>query len=351
LIELSVESVTPTDISCRLVNGGEVSSKKSINVPGGNLSMPFISSADRSDLRFAAENGFDFVAASFTRSASDILLMRDELCRLNCHKLRIIAKIENAEGVANIDGILSVADGVMVARGDLGVEMPLEEIPRVQKVLIKKGYSAGKQVITATQMLESMVYHPRPTRAETSDVANAIYDGTSAIMLSGETAAGQYPVEAVRTMARIAERTENDIDYRKRFHDRADDDLGNITNAISHATCAAAHDLSAAFIVTVTKSGQTARMISKYRPQCPIIGCSPDPMTLRQMNLSWGLTPLLIEEVNETDELFAHAMNAAAQAGLTKDGDLLVITAGVPLGMSGTTNMMRIHVAGDALTG
>ena len=347
LIELTVESVTDTDISCRVVNGGEISSNKGINVPGVELSMPFISGRDRADIRFAVENDFDFIAASFTRTAQDILLIREELDRLGCDDMRIIAKIENAQGVANIDEILNVVDGIMVARGDLGVEIPMEEIPVIQKKLIKKAYKEGKQVITATQMLDSMMHNPRPTRAEATDVANAIYDGTSAIMLSGETAAGQYPVEAVKTMARIAYRTERDIDYKKRFRERMEIDLCSVTNAISHATCAAAHDLSAAAIITVTKSGMTARMISKFRPDCPIIGCSTSDKVVRQMNLSWGVTSLRMEEKENTDGLFAHAVDVAQAAGLIRDGDLVVITAGVPLGVSGTTNMLKVHVVGE----
>ncbi len=347
LIELVVESVSDTDITCRVVNGGEISSNKGVNVPGVELSMPFVSGRDRADIRFAVENDFDFIAASFTRTAQDIMLIREELDRLGCKDMRIIAKIENMQGVANIDDILTVVDGIMVARGDLGVEIPLEEVPVIQKELIKKAYNEGKQVITATQMLDSMMHNPRPTRAEATDVANAIYDGTSAIMLSGETAAGQYPVEAVKTMARIACRTERDIDYKKRFRIRREIDLCSVTNAISHATCAAAHDLSAASIITVTKSGVTARMISKFRPACPIIGCSTSEKVVRQMNLSWGVSPLLMEEKDNTDDLFAHAVDVAQAAGFIRDGDLAVITAGVPLGVSGTTNMIKVHVVGE----
>ena len=349
LIDMVVVSATQTDIVCTVINGGFISANKGINVPGVQLSMPFISSRDRADLRFAVENDFDFVAASFTRTAADINLVKEELARLGSRDMRIIAKIENSEGVANIDEILKVCDGVMVARGDLGVEIPLEDIPVIQKKLITQAYRAGKQVITATQMLDSMIKNPRPTRAETTDVANAIYDGTSAIMLSGETAAGAYPVEAVRTMARIAERTEGDIDYRKRFSQAKVSELCNVTDAISHATCAAAHDLNAAAVITVSKSGMTGRMISKFRPLVPIIGCSPDEKVLRQMNLSWGVMPIYVEEKKSTDELFEAAVSAARQAGVIKDGDLTVITAGVPLGKSGTTNMMRIHVVGEPM--
>lgn len=349
LVEMEVASITDTEITCIVKNEGEISSNKGINVPGVELSIPYISSRDRSDIRFAVEHDFDFIAASFTRSAQDILMIREELDRMGCHDMKIIAKIENAQGVTNIDQIISVVDGIMVARGDMGVEIALEEIPVIQKMLIKKAYIEGKQVITATQMLESMMHNPRPTRAESTDVANAIYDGTSAIMLSGETAAGHYPVEAVKTMARIALRTEHDIDYKKRFNHRGEleIDLCSITNAISHATCAAAHDLSAAAIITVTKSGTTAKMISKFRPECPIIGCATSDKVMRQMNLSWGVTPIVLKEQDSSDALFTNAINECKKAGLIKEGDLVVITAGVPLGQSGTTNMLRVNVVGE----
>ena len=347
LIELKVENCTATEIHCTVMNGGTISSNKGVNVPGVRLSMPYVSSADRADFHFIVENDFDYIAASFTRTADDLMAVREELDRLGCRNMRLIAKIENAEGVANIDEILRVADGIMVARGDLGVEIPMEEIPVLQKKLIAKAYNGGKQVITATQMLESMMHNPRPTRAESTDVANAIYDGTSAIMLSGETAAGEYPVEAVETMARIALRTERDIDYKKRFRNRGTEDLLNVTNAISHATCAAAHDLNAQCIITVTLGGTTAKMISKFRPDCPIVGCSPVPKVVRQMALSWGVEPLLIEIKENSDELFTHAVERAQVGGLIREGDLAVITAGVPLGTSGTTNMLKVHVVGE----
>lgn len=347
LIELQVESCTDTEIITTVVNGGVLSSNKGVNVPGVHLSLPLLSSQDRADMRFAVENDCDFIAASFTRDARDLNIIRTELDRLGNHDIRLIAKIENAEGVANIDSILEVADGVMIARGDLGVEIPLEDIPVIQKLLIKKSFSAGKQVITATQMLESMMKNPRPTRAEISDVANAIYDGTSAIMLSGETAAGAYPVETLKTMNKIAERTERAIDYTKRFRNREVDATPNVTNAISHATCTTAHDLGAAAIITVTKSGTTARMISKYRPAVPIISCTTEPKVQRQMNLSWGVTPYMIDEKGNTSDLFAAALDAATGNGHIKAGDLVVITAGIPVGTSGTTNMLRVHVVGD----
>ncbi len=349
LIEMHVVSHNETEIVCMVDNGGPVSNRKGINVPGVRLSMPYISEQDRSDIIFGAKLGFDFIAASFARCAEDIEEVRTILGSVDAKNVRIIAKIENAEGVKNIDEILRVADGIMVARGDMGVEIAFEELPGIQKTLIKKAYGAGKMVVTATQMLDSMMHHPRPTRAETTDVANAIYDGTSAIMLSGETAAGAYPIESLKTMAMIAERAENEINYEKRFRSRVATELPNITNAISHATVTTATDLKAAAILTVTTTGQTARMISKYRPQCPIISGTPDEQSYRQLSLSWGVTPMLIEEKHSEEELFDHAVACAKERGLIKDGDLVCITAGVPLGISGTTNMMRVHIVGDIL--
>ena len=349
LIELKVEKTTDTEIYCIAVNGGYVSSNKGVNVPNAKLSMPFMSPKDRDDIRFACEVEADFIAASFTRRAEDVLEIRQELERHGNHTIRIIAKIENAEGVDNIDDIIKVSDGIMVARGDLGVEIALEEIPSIQKTLIHKGYNAGLQVITATQMLDSMMKNPRPTRAEATDVANAIYDGTSAIMLSGETAAGNYPVEALKTMARIARRTEKDINYRKRFDFRDMSDLPNVTNAISHATVTTAHDLGAAAIITVTKSGATARMISKFRPACPIICCTTSEITQRQMNLSWGVIPIIAQDKDIMDDLFEHAVEISVAAGLVQSGDLVVITAGAPLGISGTTNLLKVHLVGHIL--
>ena len=348
-IALRVESVSPTAIDCVVQNGGYISDRKGVNVPGVRLSMPYISEKDRSDILFGAKMGFDFIAASFARRAQDILEIRQLLERQGNQTIRIIAKIENAEGVSNADEILRVSDGIMVARGDMGVEIPFEEVPIQQKILIKKCYAAGKMVITATQMLESMIQNPRPTRAETADVANAIYDGTSAIMLSGETAAGAYPVEAVKTMARIARRTEEDINYQKRFSARDVHDAPNVTNAISHATVTTAHDLGAAAILTVTKSGATARMISKFRPACPIICCTTNPTTQRQMNLSWGVVPLMADEKKSMDDLFDHAVERAVKAGYLASGDLVVITAGAPLGVSGTTNLLKVHLVGNIL--
>lgn len=338
------------EIVCTVLNGGLLSNNKGVNIPGVKLSMPYLSEVDISDIRFAAQEGFDFIAASFVTCADDVLAVRKILEEEGRSDIRIISKIENGEGVKNIDDILRVSDGIMVARGDMGVEIPFEKIPQIQKMLIKKGYNANKQVITATQMLESMIHNPRPTRAETTDVANAIYDGTSAIMLSGETAAGEHPVEAVKTMALIAETTEKAINYKKRFYALESRSTVNVSSAISHATVAAAMDLGATAIITVTKTGTTARMISRYRPECPIISCTTSEVTWRQTALSWGVIPLMAEEMmTNTDDLIHHAVTKAVNAGLLDNGDLTVITAGVPLGVSGTTNLMKVHIVGDVL--
>ncbi|MGN0130831.1 MAG: pyruvate kinase [Lachnospiraceae bacterium] len=340
-IEMTIEKISGEDIICRVVNGGVVSNHKGINVPGAILSMPYISDVDYEDIKFCAQMGYDFLAASFARTKEDILEVRKILDENNS-KAKIIAKIENMQGIENLDEILEVSDGIMVARGDMGVEIPLEEVPVIQKDMIKKAVSKGKHVITATQMLESMISNPRPTRAETADVANAIYDGTTAIMLSGETAAGKYPVEAVTTMAKIAERAERDIDYGSRMKKNDSAQKADITTAISHATCTTAMDLKAAAIITVTMSGFTAGMISRYKPGCPIIGCSVNPRVCRQLNLSWGVAPLLIKKEETADDLFEEASRAAEKAGLVKKGDVVVLTAGVPLGTAGTTNMIRV---------
>ena len=349
LIEMVVQNLTKTSIECKVINEGYIASHKGINIPGVSLSLPFISDVDKADIAFAVEEDLDFIAASFTRTPQDIFQLRQELALNNCDDMRIIAKIENEEGVHNIDEIIRASDGIMVARGDMGVEIPLEDVPVIQKKLIKKAYNAGKQVITATQMLDSMMKNPRPTRAETTDVANAIYDGTSAIMLSGETAAGEYPVEALYTMDIIARRTERDINYVKKFNRRDVSERPDVTSAISHATCTTAHDLGAVAIMTVSKSGLTAREISKYRPACPIICGTTSPKVRRQMNLSWGVIPIMVEEQKNTDALFEHIVAVAQKEELVKSGDLAVITAGIPLGVSGTTNMLKVHLVGDVL--
>lgn len=343
VIELVVTSISGEDIVCEVKHGGKLSDHKGINVPGARLSMPYISDADMDDLAFGAKMGFDFIAASFVRTAADVIFLRKFTQSLGWSNPRIIAKIENAEGVENIDEILEAADGIMVARGDMGVEIPFERIPAIQKELIHKAYNAGKQVVTATQMLESMINNPRPTRAEITDVANAIYDGTSAIMLSGETAAGDYPIDAVSTMALIAETTEKNINYLRRFRQREETKSGSVTEAISHASITTAHDLGAAAVLTVTKSGATARQLSKFRPDCQIIGLTTDETICRHMNMSWGVRPGLIEEKTNTDELISHAIDVSKKLGYLKEGDLVVVTAGVPLGRSGTTNLIKVE--------
>lgn len=350
LIELLAERVTDTDIECIVKNGGFISDRKSINVPSVNLSLPYMSDTDAEDIRFGARLGFDFIAASFTRCADDIIEIRQILSEEKRDNIRIIAKIENLQGVENIEEIIGVSDGIMVARGDLGVEIPLEQIPAIQKQLIKKTFLSGKPVITATQMLESMMKNPRPTRAEATDIANAIYDGTSAIMLSGETAAGLYPIEALQTMVKIAESTEQDINYKNKFEKHSEmGEVPSVTNAISHATCTTAYDLLAKAIITVTKSGNTARMISKYRPSMPIIGCTPDDYGYRQLSLTWGVEPVMVKSMTNSEELLEHAAEVSQNAGYIDNGDLVVITAGLPLGVSGTTNLLRVHIVGDVL--
>lgn len=341
LIEMVVDAIEETDIICTVVNGGPISNHKGVNVPGAVLSMPYISDVDRSDIMFGCDMGFDFLAASFVRCKEDILEVRKILDEHNSH-MKIIAKIENMQGIHNLEEILTVSDGIMVARGDMGVEIPMEEVPVMQKRMIKMAEAQGKHVITATQMLESMIKNPRPTRAETTDIANAIYDGTTAIMLSGESAAGLYPVEAVKTMDKIARRTEEDIDYNGRMKRREYAGEVDITTAISHATCMTAMDLKAAAIITVTISGFTAGMIARYKPKCPIIACSVSPKICRQLSLSWGVTPVWIARESSAEDLFDEAVRAAEEAGYIKKGDKVVLTAGVPLGVSGKTNMIRV---------
>lgn len=349
LIELSVENKTDTEIICRVLNGGVISNKKSINIPGVSLNIPFVSEKDRSDIEFGIEQDIDFIAASFTRCAADILEIKKILEQHSATNIQIIAKIENDEGVRNVDEILKVCDGIMIARGDMGVEVPFEELPHIQKNLINKCYRIGKRAITATQMLDSMIKNPRPTRAETTDVANAVYDGTSAIMLSGETAMGKYPIESLITMSRIAERAEQEVDYVEQLRMMLNFAVPSVTNAISHATCSTAHDLGAAAIINFTQSGRTARMISSFRPQCPIISCTPNRKVFHQLSMSWGVVAVMGEQQSNTDDLFEHAVDRAMSTGLVKHGDLVVITAGVPLGVTGTTNILKVHIVGNVL--
>jgi pyruvate kinase len=347
LIGMEVTKISGKNIICTVKNGGHISNRKGINVPGVNLKMPFVSDKDHSDILFGIQEGFDFIAASFTRTAEDVQEIRKILRDNGGENINIIAKIENQQGVDHIDEIIEAADGIMIARGDMGVEIPLQEVPVIQKQLIRKVYTAGKQVITATQMLDSMMKNPRPTRAETTDVANAIYQGTSAIMLSGETAAGLYPVESLQTMVRIAERIEEDIDYANIFRKNAQVEDPDMTSAISHAACLTAIELNAEAIIPVTKSGTTARMVSKYRPGCTIVGCTTDAKTCRQLNLCWGIKPIMIKEEYSSEILFLHAVEGAEKAGLVKEGDLVTLTAGVPLGKPGKTNLLRACVVGE----
>ncbi len=343
LIELHVDKVGSTDIVCTVMNDGPVSDRKGVNVPGADLSMPFISDKDREDIVFGCRLGFDFIAASFTRTADDILQVRKLLDR-HGSKMKIIAKIESVQGVRNIEEILKVADGIMVARGDLGVEVPLEEVPSLQKKMIKLAEREGKIVITATQMLDSMIHNPRPTRAETTDVANAIYDGTTAIMLSGETANGSYPVEAVEIMSRIAERTEGDIDYEQRMIDRYRNAIiPETTMAISHAACTVAQDIHADAIIAVTMSGFTAERLSRFKPTCPIVACSTESRVAYQTNLLFDTIPLVIKQEEDAEALFESAIHQAELAGIVHHGSKVVLTAGLPLGVSGKTNMIRVE--------
>lgn len=349
LIALKVLSTTETEIRCRVENGGELTSQKGVNVPGVAVNLPAVTEKDIQDIRFGIEQRLDFIAASFVRKAADVLAIRQILEDAGAD-IDIIAKIENREAVNNLDEIIKVSDGIMVARGDLGVEIPAEEVPLVQKAIIERCNRAGKPVVTATQMLESMIHNPRPTRAEASDVANAIFDGTDAVMLSGETAAGKYPVEAVETMARIAQRAEAALHYEEMLGKRRTvTPQRTVTDAISYATCATAQDLGAAAIITSTESGHTAKMVSKYRPRAPIVAVTPHAKVMRKLALVWGVQPLLVGVRNNTDEMMAAAVEVSLSAGLIKGGDLVVITAGVPVGVHGTTNLIRVHTVGDIL--
>ncbi len=349
LIELKVTAIKGNDIITEIMNGGELSDRKGMNVPGVTTKLPFMNDNDRSDLLFGIKNDFDFIAASFARSADDVKDMKNFIEANGGGFLKLISKIENHDGVKNIDEIIRVSDGIMVARGDMGVEIPFEEIPHLQKIIIKKTLAGGKPVITATQMLESMIKNPRPTRAEITDVANAIYDGTSAIMLSGETSIGQFPVLTVETMAKIARQTEMDINYTDLLENTHINISKNVTDAISYATCSAAHSLNASAIITITKSGHTSRMVSRYRPRCRIIASTPLKKVYNQLALSWGVCPMLSAEATTTDEIFENAVNDALKEGMVQNGELVVITGGMPVGVSGTTNMIKIHIVGDIL--
>lgn len=348
LIELDVLGKNATQVRCAVVNGGELKSRKGVNLPGVTVNLPALTDKDISDIIFGIEKQVDYIAASFIRKAADVLAIRDILEQYNAD-IHIISKIESREAVDNIDGILKVSDGIMVARGDLGVEIPAEDVPMIQKMLIKECNKAGKPVVTATQMLESMTHNPRPTRAEASDVANAILDGTDAIMLSGESAAGKYPVEAVQTMNRIALRVEAAFpygDYLKRYGDYQ---AKSVTDGISSAVCTISSDLEASAILTATASGHTAKMISKYRPKAQIVAVTPNPKVLRKMALVWGVEALLVGDIEGTDEMISATVEVSLNAGFIKAGDLVVITAGVPVGIHGTTNLLKVHTVGRIL--
>ncbi|MTI81310.1 MAG: pyruvate kinase [Firmicutes bacterium] len=348
LIELKVTRVTETEVHCKVVNGGELKSRKGVNLPGVQVNLPALTEKDEKDILFGIEKEVDFIAASFIRSGDNVLSIR-KILEDNDADIHIISKIENREAVDKFEEILEVSDGVMVARGDLGVEIPPEDVPIIQKYLIEKCNASGKPVITATQMLESMTHNPRPTRAEASDVANAIFDGTDAIMLSGESAAGKYPVEAVATMNRIALRSEESFPYCEHFKKHSNAKVKTVTDGISSAVCSVSDDLSASAILSATASGHTAKMISKYRPKCPIIAVTPMAKVLRKLALVWGVEPLLVRDITGTDEMIAETVEIALTAGMIKAGDLVVITAGVPVGVHGSTNLLKVHTVGKIL--
>ncbi|MDD4691583.1 pyruvate kinase [Eubacterium aggregans] len=347
LIALTVEKIEGTEITCRIDNGGVLGSKKSANVPNVSINLPGLTAKDEGDLLFGISQGIDFVAASFVRKPQDVIAIRKVLDNNGGGDVQIISKIENREGVEKIDRILAVSDGIMVARGDLGVEIPAEEVPLVQKSIIRKCNLLGKPVITATQMLDSMIRNPRPTRAEVGDVANAVFDGTDAVMLSGETAAGDYPVQTVKTMASIVERIESSEEYRNRR--KPDHGELTVTNAVGEAVVQIAANMGAAAIIAASSSGHTPRMLSKYRPECDILGVSNKMTTVRRLCLSWGVFCLYTPEFKDTDSMVMDCVDAAEKMGCVKTGDLVVVAAGVPLGVQGNTNMIKVHTVGNAV--
>ncbi len=347
-ISLKVQATTGTDIVCRVVHGGRISDRKSVNLPGVALNMPYMNEKDKADVLFGIEMDVDFIAASFVRSKEDVITLRKFLDYNGGHDIKIISKIENTQGIDNFDDILTLSDGIMIARGDMGVEVPFEKLPGLQKRFIRRCYKAGKMVITATQMLESMISNPAPTRAEITDVANAVFDGTSAVMLSGESAMGMYPVKAVETMAMIARQAEQDaFDMNMYFDRQFDMDSRDIANAICDAACTTARDINAKAIVAVTMHGHTARRMSKFRPIHPIVAATPKAKTYHQLALSWGVYPVMARMIGDSDELFIHAADCAKQLDIVQNGDQVVITAGLPLKSGATTNVVRIHRVGD----
>ena len=344
LVAVRVEEIKGQDILCRVENGGMVSNHKSINLPGAHIRLPALTAKDEQDIRFGVEQGFDYIAASFVRRAEDVHAVRRVLEQCGGEEIRIIAKIENQEGVDHFDEILAAADGIMVARGDLGVEIPPAKVPILQKHMIRKGMQAGKPVITATQMLDSMIRNPRPTRAEVSDVANAVYDGTGCVMLSGETAGGSYPVAALEAMVRVVEETEQDIHYWKRFQKQQFTDLRSIDDAITHSCCLTAMDLKARAILAPTHTGHTARMIARFRPACPVVALTQREQVCRRLSVCWGVVPLLTGPSQSTDQIFEQSARTALEQGLVSRGEVVVITAGVPLGRTGSTNLVKAHM-------
>ncbi|MCY6483283.1 pyruvate kinase [Clostridium aestuarii] len=349
LVGLNVREIEGNKIHCVVANNGFVSSKKGINVPNVSINLPALTEKDKSDLIFGCEQGVDLVAASFIRKASDVLAIRKVLEQNGGSDIQIFSKIENQEGVDNIDEIIKFSDGIMVARGDMGVEIPIEEVPLVQKMIIDKCNKAGKAVITATQMLDSMMRNPRPTRAEASDVANAIFDGTDAVMLSGESANGKYPIEAAKTMSRIAIAAESQINYEDALSKRKEHAIANVANAISLATCTTAEELNVSAIITATQTGNTARMVSKYRPKCPVIAVTPNQKVARRLALNWGVFPITAKKFESTDEMIAQSVNKAKEVEYVKNGDVVIVAAGIPVHYSGTTNMLKVHIVGDVL--
>ena len=345
LVELQVQKIEGRRILCTVDNGGVLSNNKSINIPDVHIQLPSLTEKDKEDLKFAVEQDYDFIAASFVRKASDVEDIRACLREYGGESIRIISKIENREGVENLDAIIAASDGIMVARGDLGVEIPAHEVPILQKKMIKATIRQGKPVITATQMLDSMIRNPRPTRAEVSDVANAVFDGTSCVMLSGETASGKYPIEALETMVDTVTAAEHAIDYWGRFRESALlPGVSSISDAITHSCCLTAMDLGASAILAATKTGYTAKVISRFRPGCPIIAVCQSEKTRRQLAISWGVHPLLTGEVDSTDRLFSMTVDVARKEGVVQPGETVVITAGVPIGKSGTTNLIKAQV-------
>ncbi|OPJ65133.1 pyruvate kinase [Clostridium oryzae] len=349
LVGLEVKEVAGKEIKCVVKNSGVVGSRKGVNVPGVSIQLPAITEKDISDLKFGVEIGVDAIAASFVRKASDVLSIRKVLHENGGDHIKIFSKVENQEGVDNIDDIIKFSDGVMVARGDMGVEIPIEKVPLVQKMIIEKCNAAGKLVITATQMLDSMIRNPRPTRAEASDIANAIFDGTDCIMLSGETANGKYPVEAATTMAKIAEEAEKQLNYEAALKKKRKSHVPNVPNAISLATCNTASELNASAIITVTQSGQSAKIVSKYRPECPIVAVTPHEEVARGLAFNWGVFPVVADKNINPDELIDKSVDIALERGLVSKGDLVVVAAGIPVNYVGSTNMLKVQVVGDIL--